>query len=87
MAQNLRAKILETDTLIIHDQNPAMTQKFKEEMGIAAAGAGAEGKETGIEVAESSREVAKKSVSTFLCLPNAPPLPFYYDEHVPYPMI
>ncbi|KAL8719268.1 MAG: hypothetical protein Q9225_003698 [Loekoesia sp. 1 TL-2023] len=70
MAQNLRAKIPESDTLIIHDHNREVTRKFKEEVGIAAAGAGAEGKGRGIEVAESSREVAEKSEVIITVLPE-----------------
>ncbi|KAL8703016.1 MAG: hypothetical protein Q9201_003792 [Fulgogasparrea decipioides] len=81
MAQNLRAKIPESDTLIVHDQKREVTQRFKEEVGIAAAGAGAEGKGKGIEVAETPREVAEKSVRAYLLCPNA--LPTTDDEHVP----
>ncbi|KAL8817900.1 MAG: hypothetical protein Q9223_003344, partial [Gallowayella weberi] len=61
MAQNLRAKIPERDTLIIHDHNHEVAQKFKQEVGIAAAGAGAEGKGTAIQVSESPRDLAEKS--------------------------
>lgn len=71
MAQNLRAKIPETDTLVIHDHNRAVVQKFKEEVGMAAAGAGAEGKGKGIVIAESPREVAERSVRVFPRFPNA----------------
>ena len=70
MAQNLRAKAPQTDTLIIHDQNREVVRKFKEEVGIAAAGAGVEGKAKGIEVAESPREVAEKSVCAFSQCPD-----------------
>ncbi|KAL8954270.1 MAG: hypothetical protein Q9183_007228, partial [Haloplaca sp. 2 TL-2023] len=70
MAQNLRAKAPETDTLIIHDQNREVVRKFKEEVGIAAAGAGVEGKAKGIEVAESPREVAEKSNVIITVLPE-----------------
>lgn len=70
MAQNLRAKIPETDTLIIHDQNRDVAQKFHEEVGIAAAGAGAEGKANAIEVSESPRDLAEKSVRASLILAN-----------------
>ncbi|KAI4170062.1 MAG: hypothetical protein LQ343_005202 [Gyalolechia ehrenbergii] len=71
MAQNLRAKIPEADTLLIHDQNRETARKFKE-ASIAAAGAGAEGKGKGkeIEVAESSREVAAKSEVVVTVLPE-----------------
>lgn len=62
MAKNLRAKIPETDSLVIFDTNPAATQKFAEEVGIAAASAGASGKGLGIHIASSPREVAEKSV-------------------------
>ena len=62
MAQNLRAKIPESDTLIVHDQNRELAQKFKEEVGIAAAGAGAKGKGNAIEVSDGPRELAEKSV-------------------------
>ena len=53
MAQNLRAKIPDTDTLLIHDRNTEATKKFLEE----------EGKGTGVEVVGSSRELAERSVS------------------------
>lgn len=81
MAQNLRAKIPEADTLLIHDQNRETARKFKE-ASIAAAGAGAEGKGKGkeIEVAESSREVAAKSVRAARRRPSLPLV--NNDEHV-----
>ncbi len=56
MAQNLRAKIPGSDTLVIYDQKHEATRKFVEELD------GAGGKRTGVEIAESSREVAEKSV-------------------------
>jgi hypothetical protein len=62
MAKNLRAKIPETDTLIICDTNPKATEKFVEEGGIAASSTNAPGKGTGIHIAENPREVAQKSV-------------------------
>ncbi|KAL9578136.1 MAG: hypothetical protein Q9212_005908, partial [Teloschistes hypoglaucus] len=61
MAQNLRAKIPNSDTLIVHDHNSEVVEKFQNEVGIAAAGNGAGGTGTGIEVADSPREVAEKS--------------------------
>jgi len=71
MATNLRAKIPASDTLIIHDVNEAATQKFQEEVGIAAKAAGAPGKGTGIEIASSLRSLAEQSVCwtphTFPC--------------------
>ena len=49
MAKNLRAKIPQSDTLIIHDVNPAVTEQFKSEIGNA-------------EIAQNVREVAEKTV-------------------------
>ena len=63
MAKNLRAKIPETDTLIICDTNPKATEKFAEEVGIATSSTNAPGRRTGIHIAENLREVAQKSVS------------------------
>jgi hypothetical protein len=62
MAKNLRAKIPETDTLIICDTNPKAMEKFVEEVGIATSSTNAPGKRTGIHIAENPREVARKSV-------------------------
>lgn len=62
MAKNLRAKLPESDTLVIFDQNPDVLTKFQTEVGIAATGAGASAKGTGITIAESSRDAAEKSV-------------------------
>lgn len=52
MARNLRAKIPESDTLIIFDTNTATTQKFL-----------SEGVGKNIEVASLPRDVAERSVS------------------------
>ena len=49
MARNLRAKIAESDTMIIHDVNPAVTKKLAEEVG-------------NVSIAQNVREVAEKSV-------------------------
>ena len=49
MAKNLRAKIAESDTMLIHDVNPAVTQKFAQEVGK-------------VSIAENVREVAEKAV-------------------------
>ena len=49
MAQNLRKKISSSDTLIIHDVNPAVTEQFAQEVG-------------NVTVAQNVREVAEKSV-------------------------
>ncbi|KAL8784834.1 MAG: hypothetical protein Q9213_003738 [Squamulea squamosa] len=70
MAQNLRAKIPESDVLIVHDQNREVSQKFKEEVGIAAAGAGAKGKGNAIEVSDGPRELAEKSEVVITVLPG-----------------
>jgi hypothetical protein len=49
MAKNLRSKIPSSDTMIIHDVNPAVTDSFAKEMG-------------NVTVAQSVREVAENSV-------------------------
>ena len=49
MAKNLRAKIQESDTMVIHDVNSKALEKFKSEVG-------------NVEVAKSVREVAEKTV-------------------------
>lgn len=51
MATNLRNKIPESDTMMIHDVNPAVTEKFKKEIG-------------NCEIAQSVREIAEKTVRT-----------------------
>lgn len=85
MAQNLRAKIPEDDTLIVHDQNRDAARKFKEEVANAAAGTGRKGTGKVVEVAETSREAAEKSVRAFWPCPSF--LPKTDDEHVPQQMI
>lgn len=62
MARNLRAKIPETDTLVIHDRNAEAATKFLQEVGISASSMGAEGKNINIEIASTPRGVAEKSV-------------------------
>lgn len=52
MAKNLRAKIEESDTLIVYDVNADATKKLQEEAG-------------NVEVAQSVREVAEKAVRQF----------------------
>jgi 3-hydroxyisobutyrate/3-hydroxypropionate dehydrogenase len=49
MAKNLRTKISSSDTMLIHDVNPAVTEAFAKEMG-------------NVEIAQSVREVAEKTV-------------------------
>lgn len=70
MATNLRAKIPPSDTLIIHDVNPATTKKFAEEIGIATKAAGSPAKGTGIEIATSLRELAERSDTVITVLPE-----------------
>ncbi|KAL8760931.1 MAG: hypothetical protein Q9184_002899 [Pyrenodesmia sp. 2 TL-2023] len=67
MAQNLRAKIPEADTLIICDRNHEATRRFVEELD-SAAGAG--GRRAGVEIADTSREVAEKSEVIITVLPE-----------------
>jgi hypothetical protein len=62
MAKNLRAKIPETDTLIVCDTNPHATKKFAEEVGIVVSSTNTPGKGTGIHIAENPKEVAHKAV-------------------------
>lgn len=50
MAKNLRAKIPASDVLIVYDRNTEATAKFVQEIG------------AGIEVANSPRGVAERSV-------------------------
>lgn len=51
MAKNLREKIPGSDTLVVYDRNTDATSKFVQWVG------------SGIEVANSPRAVAEKSVS------------------------
>ncbi|KAK5165215.1 uncharacterized protein LTR77_009313 [Saxophila tyrrhenica] len=57
MARNLRAKIAESDTMLIHDVNPAVTEKFKQEVGK-------------VEIAEHVREVAETATTIITVLPE-----------------
>ena len=66
MATNLRAKLPPGDILLIHDLNKAATEKFVQEVGIAAAGTGGEGKSKAVEVVTDAREAAERSVSDIL---------------------
>jgi 3-hydroxyisobutyrate/3-hydroxypropionate dehydrogenase len=52
MAKNLRAKVPEADELCVCDTNPAVTENFL-----------SEAKAMRVQVAQSPREVAEKSVS------------------------
>lgn len=65
MAKNLRAKIPASDTLIIRDVNEEATKRFVAEAHEAARSA----EEGRVEIAETAREVAEKSVSIDTCDP------------------
>lgn len=68
MAKNLRAKIPEGDTLVIHDVNKEASAKFVKEVS------------KGVEVVETPRAVAERSVSHSV---HAAPCPqVSYDEYV-----
>lgn len=71
MAKNLRAKIAESDTMLIHDVNPAVTKKFAEEVGK-------------VSIAENVREVAEKTVREML-IPR--PNTLFNDESLVLSMI
>jgi len=49
MARNLRLKIAPSDTMYIHDVNPAVLEQFEKEVG-------------NVKVAQNVRELAEKSV-------------------------
>ncbi|KAK3622578.1 hypothetical protein LTR56_022133 [Elasticomyces elasticus] len=57
MAMNLRSKIPSSDTMIIHDVNPAVTEQFAKEVG-------------NVTIAESVREVAENGDVVFTVLPE-----------------
>jgi 3-hydroxyisobutyrate dehydrogenase len=62
MAKNLRQKISPSDTLFVQDVNAAATKRFTAEFG----------KDYDVQVAETVKEVAEKSVS----LSTHPPISF-----------
>lgn len=66
MAKNLRAKIPASDTLIVRDINEDAMKRFATEAQEAARSNGAGANEGQVELAETPREVAEKSVSTKL---------------------
>ena len=70
MAKNLRAKIPESDTLIVCDVNKKATKQFVEEVGLAASHASNHGKQMRTQIADNPQEVAQKSVSSIstVCL-------------------
>lgn len=61
MASNLRAKLPATDTLVIHDRNPELGKKFKEETTSSSQSNGAS-----VEVVDSPRAAAEHSVSRWI---------------------
>lgn len=63
MAKNLRAKIPASDTLIVRDVNEEAAKRFVAEAQEAARNNGAGANEGRVEIAETAREVAEKSVS------------------------
>lgn len=65
MAKNLHAKIPPTDTLLIRDVNQESTNRFLQEASEAAKGTGANvTTRPKVEVADSARDLAEKSVSS-----------------------
>lgn len=62
MAKNLRAKIAESDNLVIYDVNAESTERFAKEVGIAASSVEAPAKGAGVEIAVNPRAVAEQSV-------------------------
>lgn len=63
MAKNLRAKIPASDTLIVRDVNEDVMKRFVAEARETAQSNGAGANEGQVEIAQSAREVAEKSVS------------------------
>ena len=66
MAKNLRAKIPASDTLIVRDVNEDVMKRFAAEARETAQSNGAGANEAQVEIAQSAREVAEKSVSGYL---------------------
>jgi hypothetical protein len=66
MAANLRAKLPETDEVIVNDRDSEALERFKNEINTASAG-----KPKKVEAFDSARAVAERSVSkALLCHPN-----------------
>ena len=63
MAKNLRAKIPETDTLLIRDVNEESMSRFVKEAREVARSSGAGDDTSEVLVAQTARELAEKSVS------------------------
>jgi hypothetical protein len=78
MAANLRAKIPKDDILLINDKNLDATSRFMQEHGSS----GTSTKSLAIEVVESVRKVAERSVSVDSPIIHHASIP-PYDEYVP----
>ena len=72
MAKNLRAKLPDSDTLTIHDFDPAVSSRFVDEVKASS------GKH--VEIAEKGRHAADKSVRQFpyLKIPAQHPDDLFY---------
>ncbi|KAJ6148531.1 hypothetical protein N7497_010513 [Penicillium chrysogenum] len=71
MAKNLRAKIPASDTLIVRDVNEDVMKRFAAEARETAQSNGAGANEAQVEIAQSAREVAEKSIVTVTSLPES----------------
>lgn len=65
MAKNLRAKIPASDTLIVRDVNEDVMKQFVAEAQETTQSNGAGANDGQVEIAQSAREVAEKSVSGY----------------------
>ncbi|PWY94669.1 3-hydroxyisobutyrate dehydrogenase [Aspergillus sclerotioniger CBS 115572] len=70
MAKNLRAKIPETDTLLIRDVNEDSMSRFVKEAGEATRSSGAGDGTSEVLVAQTARELAEKSTVIITSLPG-----------------
>lgn len=68
MALNLRYKVAGADKLVIYDRNTDVTTELVDEVRVAASSRGMAGNGIGIEIVNSPREVAEKSVSKFISI-------------------
>ena len=72
MANNLRAKIPASDTLIVRDVNEDVMKRFAAEARETAQSNGACPNECQVEIAQNAREVAEKSVRGYLLRGSSP---------------
>ncbi|KAJ5431511.1 Dehydrogenase multihelical [Penicillium cf. griseofulvum] len=70
MAKNLRAKIPASDTLIVRDVNEESMKRFAAEARETAQSNGAGANQGRVEIAQSAREVAEKSIVMVTSLPE-----------------